>query len=171
MKKLITLTDYVLEQNKISLPLLTTNWNKEFETRFKNIVNYAKFLSMPLELKMFVPCDSENNVLEEPHNYGLLNTYPTGNKLMDKAFDPALEYQKAKSEVIFEGFELETDMYSQIKRSIIWMPDGINQVYRKLEFYNGDIKTFFFNEEFKNIESMIKYNLTLTHEAIQQYKF
>lgn len=56
MKKLITLTAYVLEQNKTSLPLWTTNWNKEFETRFKNIVNYAKFLSMPLTEELLYKC-------------------------------------------------------------------------------------------------------------------
>lgn len=46
MGKLISCTDYVLKQDLVNpnLPLIKTDWNKEFERRFKNVVNYANFL-------------------------------------------------------------------------------------------------------------------------------
>lgn len=56
------MTDFVLEQNK----------NYKNSTRCIRIkeselyVNYAKFLKQPLTLEMFVPCDEEGNVLQEP---------------------------------------------------------------------------------------------------------
>ena len=63
--KLISMTDFVLEQNSTDLkPLMATNWTKEFELRFKKIVDYANFLKKPLTLGMFVPCDDDGNVLE-----------------------------------------------------------------------------------------------------------
>ena len=150
MKKLITLTAYVLEQNKTSLPLLTTNWYKEFETRFKNIVNYAKFLSMPLELKMFVPCDDEGNIFEEPktpHTFASENA----DEYIKKWNKEKYYYSKGLSEVIFEGFE-----------------------YGKKGFAKKNFD--YVDEEFcetRTIEDIVKEfdNLTLTTEAIQKYKF
>lgn len=159
MKNIIDLRTYVLEQSES-----IKNAPEAFD-KYVNIVNYAKFLSMPLELKMFVPIDKNGNILKgKPLS-------PATDDEWDRWEKEQPKFDKAKAEVIFEGFEIETDMYKQTKRSIIWMPDRIHQVYRKLEFCNGEVKTFLFNEEFKDVESLIKFNLTLTEQAIDKYKF
>ena len=53
--------------------------------------NFSNFLKQPLTLGMFVPCDENGNVLEEPL---LLPSYE-----LDK-------YRKAKEKVIFDGFDI-----------------------------------------------------------------
>ena len=55
-------------------------------TKYKDLVNYAKFLKQPLKLEMFVPC-----IDGVPFNYSL-----HGNKE---------DFEKAKEKVLFEGFE------------------------------------------------------------------
>ena len=74
-------------------------------TKYKDLVNYAKFLKQPLKLEMFVPCDEEGNVLEEPKRWKDYLQYPDsfdGNKEWDELYD----YQQAKEKVLFEGFEI-----------------------------------------------------------------
>ena len=65
------------------------------------IYNYATFLKKPLKLEMFVPCDDEGNILEEP-------------KIEEEDIDEHTtqifaQYQydldKAKEKVLFEGFK------------------------------------------------------------------
>lgn len=69
------------------------------------IYNYATFLKQPLKLEMFVPCDDEGNILEEP-------------KIEEEDVDEHTtqifaQYQydldKSKEKVLFEGFELYKD--------------------------------------------------------------
>ena len=58
---LVPMTDFVLEQlneqNSITKPMREV---------FNSLEKYATFLRQPLKLEMFVPCDEEGNVLEEP---------------------------------------------------------------------------------------------------------
>jgi len=58
MKKLISMTDYVLQQYE------EIQQSNVFEN---NCFNYAKFLKQPLTLGMFVPCDLEGNIMKEPY--------------------------------------------------------------------------------------------------------
>lgn len=92
MKKLISMTDFVLEQQKEHLSL------RDF-----NIKNYAKFLKQPLELWMFVPCDEDGNVLELPTKENSLNTIDHESKMMD--------YREAKERCLFEGFSYDGFKY------------------------------------------------------------
>jgi|688.fasta_scaffold717292_3 hypothetical protein len=78
MENLISMTDFVLEQRKI--------FKTDNIRRFWACENYAKFLKQPLELWMFVPCDSEDNVLEEPISHQLET------------------YEKAKERCLFHGY-------------------------------------------------------------------
>lgn len=71
--KLISMTDFVLEQRGDNL-------------------KYAQFLKQSLNLGMFVPCDLEGNVLQDP---GLIPSYELQ------------EYRKYKERVLFEGTEEE----------------------------------------------------------------
>ena len=94
---LIPMTDFVLEQlneqNSITKPMREV---------FNSLEKYATFLRQPLKLEMFVPCDEDGNVLEEP-------------KIKEEEIDEHTtqifaQYQydldKAKEKVLFEGFKI-----------------------------------------------------------------
>ena len=88
---LIPMTDYVISQNK----------NLPFVTRFTNCENYATKLKLPLKKGYFVPCDENNNILEEPiETIGGVELY-------------AKRYNQAKAKVLFEGcvYESKPDWY------------------------------------------------------------
>lgn len=94
MENLISMTDYVLEQSKQN-PLDLIDFKN-------NVINYAKFLSMPLELKMFAPFDEYGSVIKEP----TVDAYMQP-KEVDRQFEA---YKQALSEVLFEGFEKLKDV-------------------------------------------------------------
>jgi hypothetical protein len=108
MKKLISMTDFVLDLEKSDE---YKNWGTESDEWFNRCTYYANFLKQPLEIGMFVPVDEDGNILDEPHNFGLLHTYPTGNKLMDLTFELALKYQKAKEKVLLIGIKIDAVKY------------------------------------------------------------
>lgn len=98
--KLISMIDFVLEQLSI----------KQSSSEFKEAVkNYANFLKQPLHLGMFVPCDEDGNVLEEPRT----------NTIQDANFDieEVEQYQKAKERVLFEGFEYGEELECVVFKS------------------------------------------------------
>ena len=65
----------------------------------ESIKNYANFLSQKPEKWMFVPCDDEGNVLEEPtKSIKIIGGENLANK---KRIE---QYQQALDRVIFEGF-------------------------------------------------------------------
>lgn len=84
-----TMLEYVLEQHRES-----SNQN-EFED---NCYNYAQFLSQKPQKWMFVPCDDEGNVLEEPKWHNEESDYEI--QILTQ------QYQQALERVIFEGFEI-----------------------------------------------------------------
>lgn len=97
--KLISMTDFVLEQKKTICKIDS----KDTDYYFNNIVNYANFLKQPLKLEMFVPTDKYGNVLEEKlvenyeNDFGLYSDFRRYNK----------EYNEAKKKVLFEtNYEL-----------------------------------------------------------------
>jgi hypothetical protein len=132
MKKLISMTDFVLAEK---LTLNIKGYEKEF---ISNVSNYAKFLKKPLELGMFVPVGEDGRVLEEPHNFGLLHTYPTGDKLMDQSFESAFEYQKAKEKVLFDGFRPIGERHVEAGDIVIGLgyKNGIHQTIEDLVMYH-----------------------------------
>jgi hypothetical protein len=147
--KLISMTDFVLEIDEIepkavNFSSITDIKNYQLNS-YSKIINYANFLKKPLELWMFVPCDENGNVLEEPETsdkngkpyYETKSEYELFNK----------SYFKAKERVLFEGFEYDN----------------------KMEYWHN--KHISFDEEFcenKTIEDLIQYNLTLYQTAIKQ---
>lgn len=139
--KLIPMTDFVLKQNSTEgKPLMATNWAKEFELRFNKIVDYANFLKQTLTLGMFVPCDDDGNVLDEP-NY--CDDY-LGEYLDKNDYYIVMErFNEAKSKVIFNGFQVR----KQSTYSIV--------SYKDVEVWVTWNKS-------KTIEDLIPYNLDLT---------
>jgi len=82
MTNLISMVDFVIEQDKIN----KIGWNN-----YVNLVSYANLLKQPLELWMFVPCDEDGNVLAEPPKNVDINNV-----------DWQIEYQQAKERCLFE---------------------------------------------------------------------
>ena len=96
--KLISMTSFVLKQNKI----LETYVNHLRKPLFERCVNYANFLKQPLKLEMFVPCDEDGDILDEPEDYELRLT-----NMMTEYNDEVYRYKQAKEKVLFEGFHIE----------------------------------------------------------------
>ena len=73
----------------------------------QSMFNYANFISQHLNVGMFVPAvfkDNEWVVLEEPNRSTHTNEY-------------CLEYQKAKDNVLFEGFEEDSSFVTHKSHS------------------------------------------------------
>lgn len=97
MKNLISMTDFVLEQRK--------TYNGDFEDLADLYLRYANFLKQPLELCMFVPCDENRNVLQEPKlDYEPVAFWNAG-EIDEKHNELYGEYQQAKERCLFEGFD------------------------------------------------------------------
>jgi len=153
MKKLISAKEYII--------LVWEMAGLTYIQKLHLLVSYANFLSQKLELWMFFPCKLVNGVwvvLECPHNYGLLHTYPTGHRLMDESFKDALEYQEAKDKCIFNGFSLEnkgefTVWIQKDNHSICFTDRGKININSQNEI---------------NVEDVIKYEFILTQTAQKQ---
>ena len=91
--KLISMLAFIKEQNK----LFTEHDNPD--TIVFNLLNYADFLSKPLELGMFVPC-KDGVTLEEPKQEDYTKHYELTNLRFYKSNKE--EYQQAKEAVLFE---------------------------------------------------------------------
>lgn len=155
--KLISMLEFVLEQEK-SIELDPNKSVSEYAQAMVNAHNssarYAKFLSQPLTLGMFVPCDLEGKLLAEPKW-----SAPDGVKWDDYVN----QYQQAKERVLFEGFEVNTRYCNDIPFDFV----------SKDEFYvfsKDPGKEFVINEHTKTIEDLIEFgtDIILTQSAIKQ---
>lgn len=110
--KLINMSDFVLEQEKI---VDNSGDYRIFKKAFNFCEKYAKFIKQPLELWMVVPCDEDGNVLEEPILNPICCRKPNDDGIVcpeccgspDPDYD-TIEwslYFKAKERCLFEGFE------------------------------------------------------------------
>ena len=136
--KLISMTDFVLEQGK------KPN-NSDFRERFfVKVLNYANFLKQPLTLGMFVPCDNDGNVLEIPTKENSNDTIDHDTKLMD--------YNDAKSKVLFNGFNSALNS-ENCQISVINNSFRASIIYER--YYPSQ------QEKVKTIEDLIPYNLDL----------
>lgn len=91
--KLIPMTDYALMQEQEEFD--------DYKKGYLKIIEYARFLKLPLILGMFVPCDESGNVLTEPKliSEAREDIQDFGNKL--------IAYEAAKEKVLFVGCTLE----------------------------------------------------------------
>lgn len=144
--KLISMIYFVLEQ-------LGT---KQSSSEFKEVVkNYASFLKQPLTLGMFVPCDNEGNVLEEPQTEFKYLKGSTGEDIQK-------EYQKAKERVLFDGFGTRINNTSAVQLT--------NAEKSSIFFFHERSLFYVMGDEYckKKIEDLISYGPTLTESAIKQ---
>jgi len=145
---------------------------KSFEDDLVNIYNYAIFLKQPLTLSMFVPTDENGNVLEETEYFKLYGCcLQFDNSKFEGFFDDiddfkqweyeCLKYQQAKERVLFEGFKVVERPFVHGKKHYFITNGNIDVSYN----YNG---IFEFDNYFKNIESLVPHNLTLTETAVKK---
>lgn len=94
--KLQTLLEFVLESNDL-----------------ESIKKYANFLSQKPQKWMFVPCDDEGNVLEEPKAEDYFPTdkpidqFTEEDKIgFSNYYSPMMIFEQAKDRVIFDGFRM-----------------------------------------------------------------
>ena len=135
--KLISMTSFVLQRDITDIK------------QRDSIVKYANFLKLPLKLEMFVPCDEDGNVLEEPKIEEEYVDEHTTQIFAQYQYD----LDKAKEKVLFEGIEFRKN-------------GGVNFLTIK-----EDTFAFFdFNVKFKNltIEYLIQYDLQLIENAVKQ---
>lgn len=147
--------DFVLEQRK----------NSDTANSFRSrCCKYANFLNQPLTLGMFVPCDLEGNVLEEPKGFSeFMPKRDTDDAFFGRVVglakgSPFYEYQQAKESVLFEGWQMENDLDS------IWLNKaGTDENFC---FYMPD------TDNSKTVEDLIRfsdeYPTELTKSAIKQ---
>lgn len=144
--KLISMTDFVLENAKH--PYVEG-------TKYKDLVNYAKFLKQHLTLGMFFPCDEYGNILKMPNpKYFTLDEVINGKykELKDN-------YIKAKEKVFFEGFCIngEDDNIITLEFENTWIE------------FNKEHKVFMCgNNVLINVEDLSNYELQLTESTIKQ---
>jgi len=123
------------------------------DSEYRKLRNaYDAFLKQPLTLGMFVPCDLDGNVLEEPEKWANFLEYSSVKvpNLKPELYD----YAKAKERVLFDGFKI------------------CNRIESVKCVENGDFH-FSYESAIKNgetVESLVKYNLTLTESAIKEIK-
>ena len=139
--KLISMTSFVLKQNKI----LETYVNHLRKPLFERCVNYANFLKQPLKLEMFVPCDEDSDILHEPEGYE--QRLPN---MMTEYNDEIYRYKQAKEKVLFEGFEITDETEFLISKY------GFSLYFNQIEDFNIEHLLTWSNE------------IQLTENAIKQ---
>ena len=99
---LVPMTDFVLEQTKNFNAVVYDDLETASINLIERIENYANFLKQPLKLEMFVPCDEDGNVLEEPKIEEEYVDEHTTQIFAQYQYD----LDKAKEKVLFEGFKI-----------------------------------------------------------------
>lgn len=162
MEKLISMVDEVLElESQLKrcvdqgMPFTDLQALKQ-ETQTK-IFTYANFLKQPLTLGMFISCDLDGNVLEEPKGMkccgGIQNDCDCRGELQYNE-ELIKEYQEAKERVLFECFEFTLT------------PDDR---FSKFKISNGNITFYEAGLDLSNIESIIqKADIYLTETTKKQ---
>ena len=103
METLIPMTDFVLEQRMTKDQIDDASFleiQNHINNYYSKVFNYANFLKKPLKLGYFVPCDYNDNPLEEP----MLEHYKDCTEEQNaKDWLYNLEkYNEAKEKVLFE---------------------------------------------------------------------
>lgn len=95
MKNLISMTDFVISKYD---RIMNTPYNDGELTSYhaREWCKYANFLKRPLELWMFIPCDLDGNVLEEPK----ISCGSCGKCTCSEYYQ--IKYQEAKERCLFE---------------------------------------------------------------------
>ena len=104
------MTDFVLENENMA-----KQTESEMSKDLFKLAQYANFLKQPLTLGMFVPSDENGNVLEFTERHNCINEIEFDQKLLD--------FQDAKSKVLFNGFYLD-ETYKREKLQLPYLTNG-----------------------------------------------
>tara|TARA_R110000868_G_scaffold21064_7_gene88039 strand:- start:5558 stop:6070 length:513 start_codon:yes stop_codon:yes gene_type:complete len=115
------------------------------------VSKYARLLKQPLTLGMFVPCDSEGELLEEPDdsmNHGISDSSVNDSDMYLYACQ-CTGYQQALERVIFEGFEIPypSNEYSTVVRFV-------GKEFVELNFHSKGIISQFIGATYFSITSI-----------------
>lgn len=125
MDKLISMTDFVLEQ------VSERNKEPEYDSFefMEKVSKYANFLKQPLQLGFFVPCDLDGNVLEEPKEKQCEWCLESHNLNCEDCKKELRQYQEAKERVLFEGFRLD-GRYMWHETNLFMISDNIQDSFK-----------------------------------------
>lgn len=156
--KLTSMTDFVLTHvlQGMQVASIIHTQSKKYNDCFR----YADFLMQPLNISMFIPAkliDGEWVVLIEPEKETYDLTYPYDFNLYSEDIE---EYETAKSNILFEGFEIEQDSFINDSKELYIKKDKIKFGWN----YNNTNWNFYF----KTIEDLVKFKPTLTATAKKQ---
>ena len=141
--KLMKMTDFVLDQRK----------TKQSCSEFKEtIVRYTEFIIQPNEKWMFVPCDADGNVLEEPQLHSKQISFNEWELYYD-TFE-LQEYKQAQSKVIFKGFSVNSENFIHNTKHYYIQKDSVKVMWN----FNNEWNLY---DNAKTIEDLIPYNLDL----------
>lgn len=150
MKKLLSMTDFVLEMSDKNISEYTIAETFKNGAKVTNeIFKYANFLKTPLNLSMFIPIGKNGNVLSEVKEFE--NSVGS-----DENYNNALKnYKIAKEKVLFKGFSIkERNCNNSFFK---YIENGLIAVY----YFNEKSQKFEPNTDFKTIEDLIPYNLEI----------
>ena len=126
--KLISMTDFVLDQFS---KLEKTQEINILQFR-NNIGNYANFLKQPLKKWMFVPCDLDDNILEEPEHFkDWINSYHYFNA-SESVTHVCKEYKKAKERVLFKNCKFFKNTDRTIEDMLIYNLELIDSTFNRI---------------------------------------
>ena len=154
---LIPMTDFVLSLGNQRASSKVENIVPDLLKINDYIFNYAKLLKKPLKLEMFVPCDEDGDILDEPEDYELRLT-----NMMTEYNDEVYRHKQAKEKVLFEGFELVR--FIEKENPCYVVSNGENEVTFHIGLYNFSKGVRFAN----TIEDLIHIQPILTESAIKQ---
>lgn len=155
--KLISMCDFVIEQSKIGMEVQSISHQLSNRANiFEKIVNYAKFLKQPLNLGMFVACDLDGNVLEEPN---IVNDHNGSFFKMQTDFHKEKEFLEAQERVLFSDFSLQRKPFEDFD----FIKNDKMFVFKKY----CTMKHWSINTKTKKVEDLVKYNLVLSESAIK----
>jgi hypothetical protein len=102
MKEILNSFEYLPRLSEF-LDIRAEHRNKDF---YFYVINYSTFITQPLTKGMFIPCDEEGNVLEEPvkEDYYV----PMGEAEYHRALK---QYQQAKDRALFEVFDVRENKH------------------------------------------------------------
>ena len=144
---LTSMTAFVLQQSE-NYPQSSRSFDKAIEI-LETVESYAKFLSRPLELWMFVPVDQNGKILSEPQMVEKRLGFDEVE--IDYNYAEVVLYKQAKERVLFEGFEVK----SETPDSWIF---AINGKFPRIIYKKGNIEFLRF----------FKPEITLTPTAIKE---
>ena len=163
MKTLIKMTAFVKEQVEDRKGKNNLDYRDYAYNKLINIENYANFLSQTPQLYMFVSCDSEENVLEEPKLKHSFDVHGEAKVHYDAFEFNKKQYQQAKERCYFEGFEVD---YSNNEPDNKWIRLKCGKLY--ITFCENLITVNYpFQDSIyiTSLEQLTDYNLTLTATA------